>query len=186
MGGVRLLSWLLPTVEVEAIDWDAVYREQLPRVFNYFRYRGFDRATAEDLSSATFEKAWRARGRYRRQRGAPSTWLIAIARNAATDHLRRSRREEPLADASLLDETTPETAALAGARLRRLRSLVAELPPRERELLALKYGAGATNRAIAGLTGLGESNVGTILHRTVARLRERWDEERRDDEGGAQ
>ncbi len=176
MDGVRPLSWLVPAVQVEAIDWETVYREELPRVFNYFRYRGFDRATAEDLSSATFEKAWRARARYRRERAAVSTWLLAIARNAATDHLRRSRLEEPLADGVLRDETTPETAALALGRLRRLWSLLAELPARERELLALKYGAGATNRAIAGLTGLGESNVGTILHRAVSRLRERWDE----------
>ena len=176
MGGVRLLSWLLPAVEAEAIDWDSVYREELPRVFNYFRYRGFGHASAEDLTSATFEKAWRARARYRRERSAVSTWLLTIARNTATDQLRRSRREEPIADDTLREETTPETAALASAQRRRLRSLLAELPPRERELLALKYGADATNRAIAGLTGLGESNVGTILHRTVARLRERWQE----------
>jgi RNA polymerase sigma-70 factor (ECF subfamily) len=176
MGGVPLLSWLLPSVEVDSIDWDGVYREELPRVFNYFRYRGFDRATAEDLSSATFEKAWRARARYRRERASFTTWLLAIARNAATDHLRRSRREQPLAEDALHAAETPETAALAGARLRRLRELLAELPPRERELLALKYGAGATNRAIAGLTGLGESNVGTILQRTVIRLRARWNE----------
>ena len=45
----------------------------------------------------------------------------------------------------------------------------------ERELLALKYGADLTNRAIARVTGLSESNVGTILHRTVLALRTRWD-----------
>jgi len=38
----------------------------------------------------------------------------------------------------------------------------------------LKYGAEATNRAIAALTGLSESNVGTILHRVVADLRSAW------------
>ena len=58
----------------------------------------------------------------------------------------------------------------------RLSALLADLPERDRELLALKYGAGATNRAIAKLTGLGESNVGTILHRVVAALRTRWAE----------
>ena len=47
---------------------------------------------------------------------------------------------------------------------------------RERELVSLKYGAGLTNRAIARLLGLTESNVGTILHRTVTRLRAGWDE----------
>jgi RNA polymerase sigma-70 factor (ECF subfamily) len=176
MGGVRILEWLAPAVPVEAVDWDAGYREQMPRVFNYFRYRGLDRATAEDLTSATFEKAWRARGRYRRDRSAVSTWLLAIARNVAIDHFRRSRLEVPLVDDTVRDEETPETAVLRDAQSRRLSELLRGLPERDRELLALKYGAGATNRAIATLTGLSESNVGTILHRTVVSLRSRWDE----------
>jgi RNA polymerase sigma-70 factor (ECF subfamily) len=176
MSAVRILEWLAPAVPVEGVDWDAVFREEMPRVFSYLRYRGFDRATAEDLTSATFAKAWRARDRYRRDRAAVSTWLLAIARNAATDHLRRSRREVPIEDGAHRDERTPEAAAVQEDELRRLRALVAELAPRERELLALKYGAGATNRAIAALTGLGESNVGTILHRTIGTLRALWAE----------
>ena len=176
MGGVRILEWLAPAVPDEAVDWDAVYREEMPRVFNYLRYRGFERATAEDLTSATFEKAWRARGRYRKDRASVATWLLAIARNTAVDHLRRSRREVPIEDVALRDEATPEAAALHNAEIERLRALVGALPERERELVALKYGAGATNRDIATITGLGESNVGTILHRTIGVLRARWDQ----------
>jgi RNA polymerase sigma-70 factor (ECF subfamily) len=176
MGGVRILEWLAPAVPVQALDWDAVYREEMPRVFNYFRYRGLERATAEDLTSATFEKAWRARDRYRRDRAAVSTWLLAIARNAAIDHFRRSRPEVPLAEDAARDAETPETAALRAGQSRRLTELLRALPQRERELVALKYGADATNRAIAAITGLSESNVGTILHRTVVSLRSRWEE----------
>ena len=98
MGGVRILDFLAPAVPVEAVDWEATYREEMPRVFNYFRYRGLERATAEDLTSVTFEKAWRARDRYRRDRAAVSTWLLAIARNVAIDHFRRSRPEVPIED----------------------------------------------------------------------------------------
>ena len=54
--------------------------------------------------------------------------------------------------------------------------LLADLGDRERELVALKYGAGLTNRAIAVSTGLSESNVGTLLHRTVTALRAAWPE----------
>ena len=176
MGGVRILEFLTPAVAAEAVDWEEAYREEMPRVFNYFRYRGLERATAEDLTSATFEKAWRARERYRKDRAAVPTWLLAIARNVAIDHFRRSRPAVPLEDAALRDDETPETAALREAQGRRLRALLAALSERERELLAFKYGAGATNRAIATITGLSESNVGTILHRTVDALRERWDE----------
>ena len=76
----------------------------------------------------------------------------------------------------MADASTPESQTARQAELRRLGRLVADRPPRERELIALKYGAGATNRAIAKLTGLSESNVGTILHRTITALRAAWDE----------
>lgn len=56
----------------------------------------------------------------------------------------------------------------------RLTTLMAKLPERDRELIALKYGGGLTNRTIATLTGLSESNVGTILHRAVQALRADW------------
>jgi RNA polymerase sigma-70 factor (ECF subfamily) len=177
MDGVRLLSWRIPFGDAGVVDWDAVFTEELPRVYGYFRYRGFDRETAEDLASATFEKAWRGRDGYRRERAGISTWLLRIARNTAIDHLRRPRAEVPLeAGDAPRDERTPEADVVRADECRRLRVLVAGLPERERELLALKYGAGATNRAIAALTGLGESNVGTILHRAITALRARFDE----------
>jgi len=176
MGGVGLLAWLSPIAGREAVDWDAVYRDELPRVYNFFRYRVRDRETAEDLTSITFAKAWRARHRYRRERASASTWLLAIARNVAVDHYRRPRTEVALGELEVPSEGTPETLALRRAEHERLRALLASLPAREREIVALKYGAGATNRAISTLTGLSESNVGTILHRTVGALRDAWDE----------
>jgi RNA polymerase sigma-70 factor (ECF subfamily) len=175
MDGVRLFEWLVP-VQGEAIDWEAVYREQLPRVYGFFRYRALDRSTAEDLTSTTFEKAWRARRRYRLDRASVSTWLLAIARRVAIDHFRRARREVPLADLAAPEDRTPEAEALRDGDRRRLAALVSALPERERDLLALRYGAGVTNRAIAKLTGLSESNVGTILHRAIVSLRAAWNE----------
>ena len=107
MDGVRLFGGLGTLAEPSEIDWDAVYREELPRIFNFFRYRVPNRASAEDLTSATFEKGWRARHRYRRDRAAVSTWLLAIARNVAVDHLRQLRPEVPLDEVSPRDEETP-------------------------------------------------------------------------------
>lgn len=177
MGGTRLLGWLAGAAERESVDWDAVYQEELSRVYNFFRYRVGNAATAEDLTSLAFEKAWRARQRYRRDRAAVSTWLLAIARNVAIDHFRQARIEVPIGEADAAPDAveTPEASAVRRSDLRRLETLLGGLPPRERELLALKFGAGATNRAIAKITGLSESNVGTILHRTIAGLRAAWD-----------
>jgi RNA polymerase sigma-70 factor, ECF subfamily len=57
----------------------------------------------------------------------------------------------------------------------RLQALLARLAGRDRELVALRYGAGLTNRAIASLTGISETNVGTILFRATRQLRAAWE-----------
>ena len=156
-------------------DWESVFKEQLPRVYNFLRYRLGNEAVAEDLTSRTFEKAWRERSRYRRDIAGFSTWLLSIARNVAVDYHRTAHPHASLDEAAeSIAEGTPEEEAVIRSNFARLSLLIARLPDRERELLALKYGAGATNRAIARLTGLSESNVGTILHRAVGTLRAEW------------
>lgn len=157
-------------------DYDDLYEAELPRVYNFFRYRVGDGPLAEDLTAETFEKAWRSRHRYRRDLAAFSTWLFTIARRVATDHYRRQRTDLPLESATHIpaDETAEDVIQqLADAE--RLAVLLARLADRERELVALKYGAGLTNRAIARLTGLKESHVGVILHRAVQTLRQQWE-----------
>ncbi len=157
------------------VDWNAVYDDAMPRLYNYFRYRVGPGADAEDLTATTFERAWSARDRYRRDVSAFTTWLFAIARNVAIDHYRRRRPQLSLASAAaVIDPDTADSLAERRSDHDRLAALLATLGERERELVALKYGAEMTNRAIARATGLGESNVGTILHRTIAALRERW------------
>jgi RNA polymerase sigma-70 factor (ECF subfamily) len=166
---------LLYRASTDQPDWEAVYAEQLPRIYNFLRYRLGSEVLAQDLTSRTFEKAWCDRHRYRRDLAGFSTWLLRIARNAAIDHYRTSHDHAPLDEAAeALAEGTPEEEAVIRSNFERLSLLIARLTERERELLALKYGAGTTNRAIAEITGLSESNVGNILHRAVRALRDQW------------
>src|SRR5262245_26547771 len=168
----RSIRWFYAATDA---DWDALFTEQLPRVYNFFRYRVGIGADAEDLTSITFEKAWRARAQYRRNLAGFATWLLSIARNVAADHFRKARVHASLDEAAdVAAERTPEDDAVRQSECDRLARLLAELPDRERELIALKYGAGMTNRAIADLTGMSESNVGTIVHRAVQALRAEW------------
>ncbi len=159
-------------------DWDVLYADQLPRVYNYFRYRVGSGPVAEDLTALTFEKAWVARRRYRRNLAAFSTWLMTIARNVATDHYRRRRENAPLeAAAHVPGGEEPHTQAEQRETFERLARLLGELPERDRELVSLKYGAGLSNRAIARQVHLTETNVGSILHRAVQKLRAGWEKE---------
>ena len=159
----------------QELDWNAVYADQLPRVYNYFRFRVSRAHDVEELTARTFEKAWRARTKYRRDLAGFSTWLFAIARNVLTDHLRTDAvrsRAAALSDAT--EQLTPEGKAIRGSDMERLAMLTAGLADRHKELIALKYGAALSNRMIAQVTGLSESNVGTTLQRIVERLRAQW------------
>jgi RNA polymerase sigma-70 factor, ECF subfamily len=170
-----LITWFGNSVS-EA-DFEELYRAELPRIYNYFRYRVGDGQVAEDLTSHTFEKAWRNRKRYRRDLAAFSTWLFTIARRVVQDHYRKIYNEVPLEDATEQFSDEPlEDLIEQQADFAHLSILLARLADRERELVALKYGAGLTNRAIAQLSGLSESNVGVILHRAVKILRSEWEQ----------
>jgi RNA polymerase sigma-70 factor (ECF subfamily) len=160
-------------------NFEELYRAELPRIYNYFRYRVGDGQIAEDLTSETFEKAWRNRERYRHDLAAFSTWLFTIARRVAQDYFRKHHPHEiPLegvANTSTSDFV--EDIFQKSADFAHLSVLLARLADRERELVALKYGAGLTNRAIAHLSGLTESNIGVILHRALQGLRSEWEKE---------
>ena len=148
----------------------------MPRIYNYFRYRFSEGVSAEDLTAITFEKAWRNRRKFKNERGKLTNWLYTIARNVAADYFRGMRPEVPLDDlAHGTAHGHVEEQVEQGANLEHLGFLLAQLSSRDRELVGLKYGAGLTNREIAELVGLSESNVGTILHRTVSHLRENWE-----------
>jgi RNA polymerase sigma-70 factor, ECF subfamily len=169
-----LLSWLkAPT---EEIDFEQHYKTELPRVYNYFRFRVGDGPMAEDLTSITFEKAWRNRERYKRDLASFSTWIFTIARRVVIDHFRKDHSEVPLENLEHLTiEENLDDRAQQNADFARLSILLSRLADRDRELVALKYGAGLTNRTIAGLSGLTESNVGTILYRILQTLRNEWE-----------
>ena len=172
--------WSLPATEKE-IDWETVYRNDFPRIYNYFRYRLGHDGAAEELAAETFVRAWRRREQYRADLAAFSTWMFTIARNLATDYLRRDRPEVELAqveNSGYEASGGPDVEKIVQIRedAARLETLLAQLPAREREIVSLKYGAELSNREIARVMDLSAVNVGVIVYRTVRKLRARWEE----------
>src|ERR687892_2192046 len=80
-----------------ALDFEALYRAARDDVYAYVAGLLRDRAAAEDVTAAAFERAYRKRRRYNTRRGSRRAWLFGIARNAALDELRRRRRRAELA-----------------------------------------------------------------------------------------
>ncbi|MFZ0547540.1 MAG: sigma-70 family RNA polymerase sigma factor [Candidatus Promineifilaceae bacterium] len=168
----------IPTLSSRAkkVDWEAVYRTEMPRIYNFLRYRLRDEMVAEDLTAVTFEKAWRYRNRYEPESSAFSTWLFTIARNTATDYLRGKKEHLPLLESAVSNAPSPEETVTRQQDLALLHRILSELPEREQEIIALKYGAELTNRQIARQMGLSAVNVRIILFRTIRKLRPHLEE----------
>lgn len=152
-----------------------LYTEHVSAVYAFLAY-SVGRQTAEDLAAATFERAIRAWDRYDAARASERTWLLAIARNALTDHYRRqahrnarSLDDEPALVATLADAHDPLAQALSAHAFT---AILADLAPREREVLALRYGGDLSAREIADVLELSEANVHQIVSRTLRKLRE--------------
>jgi RNA polymerase sigma factor (sigma-70 family) len=156
-----------------ALDFEALYRSARDDVFAYVATLLRDRAGAEDVTAAAFERAYRKQRTYKQERGSARAWLFGIARNAALDELRRRKRSAALVDDPAdTGATAPEDAAENALRRAAVRVALAQIDPRERELVALKFHAGLDNAEIAAVLGVSVSNAGTQLHRAMTKLRE--------------
>lgn len=165
--------------------WARVFEDHLDDVLNYFMFRVGSRDLAEDLSSTVFERAWTKRHQFECTKGTPRTWLLSIAASVGKNHRRRKQCQawDPYVDVVDVRGLEPPDILFRSQTVVGIRQAVAGLSEREREIIALKYGGQETNRNIARLTGLGESNVGTIVHRALSKLKTALSQEEADATG---
>jgi RNA polymerase sigma factor (sigma-70 family) len=153
-----------------------LYEQYLPKIFHYVSYRVGDRTAAEDLTSDIFNKALTSFTKYDSGKASFSTWIFSIARNTIIDYYRGRSREQKLKreveSNAIAFSTSPEEEASRSEEIRKLRECLSLLNPNEQELISLKFSGEMTNREISQITGLSESNVGTILCRAVRKLRD--------------
>jgi RNA polymerase sigma factor (sigma-70 family) len=141
--------------------------ELIQRVYAYVAYRIGDGPDAEDVTSEVFERALRYRDRYDPSRGEPVAWLLGIARRRVNGALAASR---PLA-AERRDEPAPGTLEETTVRRLMIAEALNKLADRDRELIALRYGADLTAAQIAGIVGARTNAIEVALHRALSRLR---------------
>ncbi|MFA6002004.1 MAG: sigma-70 family RNA polymerase sigma factor [Thermoleophilia bacterium] len=163
---------------VIAPDFDDLYRRYMRPVYAFIAYRINERATAEDITAQVFEKAWRNFDGFDPRRASASTWIFTIARNCLSDHFRKAGRTNE----TILDENTLMSGErgndpaddLESFELRReMNEALSGLSTHEGEIVSLKFGAAMTNRDIGKLLDISESNVGTILYRSLIKLKNR-------------
>jgi RNA polymerase sigma factor (sigma-70 family) len=137
------------------------------RVYAYVAYRIGPGPDAEDVTSATFERALRYRSSYDRRKGEPIGWLVGIAQRCIAD----AAASRP-AQAELVDTADPTDLENVTIERLDLVQAVSQLSQRDRELIALRYGADLKSRQIGDLLELRTNAVDVSLHRALDRLRE--------------
>ena len=163
-------------------DFDALLRRfELPLLQYATRIIG-DRERARDVVQETFVQLQRA-GREQVD-DAPAKWLFTVCRNRALNVCRKERRMTYL-DAELLE--THEAAGpapfegieqkeAAGFLLR----ILATLPPRQQEVLQLKFQNDLSYHEIAEITKTSVGSVGVLIHTALKTLRLRYGKASRD------
>lgn len=105
-----------------------------------------------------------------------TAWLFTVCRRRVFRLLEQRRRTTPM-DPQILDagqesSPSPDRAAVERETGDTLAAQLEKLPPRDHEIVRLKFQNGLSYKEIADVTGLTAGNVGFILHHAVKTLRD--------------
>lgn len=157
-----------------------LYNDYQAGVFRYVYSRVNDRHLAEDITSETFIRAFKAIGRFTPGGADVGAWFVAIARNLTMDHFKSSRvRREVLVDDctghtayAVAVAPSAETEVLDDLDHQPLREALAGLPDHLRSTLILQYWGGLPIKRIGDRLGHRTPGaVKSLRHRALLQLR---------------
>ncbi|MGD0415148.1 MAG: sigma-70 family RNA polymerase sigma factor [Terriglobales bacterium] len=160
---------------------DRLIEQYQHRLLRYLMYLTGRRELAEDLFQETWIRVLE-RGHQYNDRYVFSTWLFAVARNLAIDHMRR--KQPASLDGLLNDDEAPIDVPATGQAsafdmtLRReqnehIAAGMQHLPAEYREALVLRFQEGMSLEEIAGVTRVPLGTVKSRIYRGLSGL-EPW------------
>lgn len=158
---------------------ESIYRQYYKNVYNYICFRINNHFDAEELAGLVFEKVI---GRWNSYNKAYpiEAWLIGIAKNTVTDHLRKGAGRRFVGLDNILELASPlkapEEVAVTNERHRDLIKAMSRLKDQERQILSMKFATDLKHHEIAKILDISDSNVGVIVYRALKKLRNLMDE----------
>jgi RNA polymerase sigma-70 factor (ECF subfamily) len=153
-----------------------LWRELQPPVLRYLRVAAPE--AAEDLAADTWVSVIRGFARFRGDEPGFRALVFTAARHRALDWRRQlSRRQAAAVPVEVLQDQPapddPAEAALEAQSTRAALALIAELPPSQAEVVALRMVAGLDVAQVASIVGKRPGAVRTLTHRGLRRLAQR-------------
>src|SRR3989337_1040508 len=156
---VRRSPPALPSQGSPLSEFAELYDQYFPKVFAYVYGRVQHKEASLDIVSDVFEKAF-VKKQSLRSAEAFGSWLFTIAPNELNNK-----------------PPSPEDTLLHRERVHHLVALLRQLPPREQEIISLKFDAELTNREIAAILNTSEVNVRVTIFRALRKLRDRMEQQ---------
>jgi RNA polymerase sigma-70 factor (ECF subfamily) len=158
-------------------DFAVLYRRHVDAIHRYaYRVSG-SREVAEEVTSATFERAWRALPDFEWRGGGFEPWLFAISAAEIAGFYRREQRSaRPRAQMALRElalgqgEETDDPARVE-ERMRVVREAMATLRPRYREAISLRFLSGLSHQQAAKAMDCSAPAMAVVVHRALKALR---------------
>jgi RNA polymerase sigma-70 factor (ECF subfamily) len=153
----------------------------LPAVYTFcLRYTGSPE-DAEDASQEAFLKAWKKLKHFDTKKSF-RTWIFTIAKNSATDIMRKRKtvvfsKFDSSDDTNVLNDTLEDAELLPDALFERTtlvadtQEALAQLPPRDRAILSLRYEEEESFENIARILKIPANTVRSLHRRALAVLR---------------
>lgn len=158
----------------------AIYKHYKKHIFKFFNVKLRNKEVSEELTSVVFEKALKGIDNFKWQGVSFSAWLYRIANNTLVDYFRKQaktkEKEIDIEDMKILASKTPTPEEVYESNYadRVLYEILSTLPTREKDIIYMKFFEGYSNKTIAELTQLSETNIGTIVYRTLKKMRDQY------------
>jgi RNA polymerase sigma-70 factor (ECF subfamily) len=166
---------LVEAARTDRAAFGRLYDRHFDAIYNYIFRRVGDQEAAEDLTSATWERALSAIERYE-VRGLPfAAWLYRIAGNLVANHHRERSVRKHVPFEPGLDHGGPDFLERSEAR-DVVRGAMERLSEADREVLSLCYFAGLSPQETADVLGCSIAAMHKRLHRARVRLRNHLEE----------
>jgi RNA polymerase sigma-70 factor (ECF subfamily) len=155
--------------------FEVLWRDLHPRLLRYLKV--VVPGGAEDLASETWLDVVRGLGRFEGDEPGFRAWVFTVARHRAIDWRRRMARQPvtPLPDELLPQRAAPDdpaATAIEAISTEQALALIAELPPDQAEVVALRSLAGLDVTRVAEIVGKRPGAVRVLAHRGLRRLAE--------------
>lgn len=172
----KRLAWISQLQAVRETADRAAFAELFayfaPRIKSFLMKSGTTPEMAEECAQEVMVTVWHKAHMFDASKASVSTWVFTIARNKRIDMIRKQRRPEP-EDLPWGPQDAPsqvDTLALQ-QDTENLGRALADLPPKQRQLIERAYFGDLTHAEIASETGLPLGTIKSRIRLALDRLR---------------